>query len=527
MAFRSRWWSVAGVAAALALGAGRAWGQVPDGWQSQAIGGAAPEGAVAVDEDGVWSLKGGGRGIGGGADQLQFVFRHLKGDGSFTARLVAQEGEAPRAGVMLRETTAPGARHLFTGVSAGGGGVVTLRVETDAGAQSLGDDLFAAALPVYLRVQRAGNEVQAFTSADGVLWRAVAGPRRVALPETLLVGLAVSSNTEGQLASAIFDRVLPEEGQVSPTAFVACGGDAGALLTWRPVPGAVGYLVFRGAIDASVDTLVRLTEQPVAQASYTDLAPGLQNGTPVLYAVTPVLRAPDGTQRLGLTTVTATTPTAAPGLRACSIGEPVGPPGSVRFDDATGRITLRATGPSIGGRADRFFFAGRSFQGDFEMTVKLVGPPESAARKRESRRGVPLEPEDGAPPPRAPEALPAGLMVREALEPGSRFFMAFVSPAEGVGLLWRGIADDLTEGPGEPLIDRDRVVFPLWLRIVRSGNTLAAFSSTDGETFAPLGEPYPFVENLPSTLEVGLALVGGGPQRPGVAQFSDFQIEPR
>jgi hypothetical protein len=105
--------------------------------------------------------------------------------------------------------------------------------------------------------------------------------------------------------------------------------------------------------------------------------------------------------------------------------------------------------------------------------------------------------------------------------------MSFVSPTRGGGNLWRGAADEIAEDPGEPLIDRDKVVFPLWLRLTRTGNTLAASSSKDGTTFEPLGEPYTFVDNLPGTLEVGLALTGNGPQRPGQASFTDFRVEPR
>jgi hypothetical protein len=511
-----------------------AWSQLPTDWKAADIGGAAPEGATSVSEDGLWSLKGGGTGVAGGGDQFRFAYRELKGDGSFTARLMSLEGgdaKQARAGVMLRESDAPGALNLFAGLSAGRDGLATARGATGGDTLDLGDGLFPNSVPVYLRVQRIANEVQAFVSADGQLWRALAGPRTVALKETALLGMAASGHTAGQLATATFDSVSVEAGRVSPSGLTACGADRGALLSWRPVRGAVGYLVYRGPIDATADKLMRLTASPVAMASYVDVTPGLPNDAPVLYAVTPVLLDTNGQRVEGLPTVTATVPTATPGLAACSIAEPASRPGSVAFDAANSTLTLTATGPTIGGYVDRFFFAARSFTGDFEVTVKLLAQPGTTSSQKTRRRPAGETVPVGDPEPEAPqtatEEIVAGLMVRESLEPGSRFFMEFVSPVQGAGLLWRGAPDELTEGPEAPLIDRDKVPSPFWLRVARVGNTLTAFSSTDGKEFKQMGEPYPFADNLPGPLYVGLALTGRGAAKPGQAKFAEFKIEPR
>jgi hypothetical protein len=523
-------WLSAGVFITLAVGGGIAFGQVPEGWTAKDIGGGAPDGATAFNEEGVWSLKGGGAGVTGAADQFQYAFRDLKGDGSFTARLVSQEGGDPkqaRAGVMLRESDDPAARNLFAALSTGREGIATLRPEPGAATQELGDGLFPRSLPVFMRVQRLGSEVQGFASTDGRLWRALAGPRTLNLPETIKVGLAASSFAAGQTTTATFDNVVLDPGLVSPTGLTACGGDSGALLTWRPVQQAAGYMVYRGPLDAAADKLQRLTSAPIAQASYTDSAPGLTNGTPVLYAVTPVFKLADGTLREGLSTATATTPTNAIGFAACSIAEPAGPPGRVELDTGTGTLTLTATGPTIGGRADRFFLADQTFGGDFQVTVKLLATPGTTSQKRR-RPGGPVLPPPGAPSsPAQPEDLQAGLMIRESLEPGSRFFFAYVSPVQGAGLLWRGVTDEATESPGAPLIDRDKVPTPFWLRLTRAGNTITAFSSTDGTNFQPLGDPYPFADNLPNMVHVGLALTGRGPSHPGQARFAEFKLEPK
>jgi hypothetical protein len=495
-----------------------------------------PAGATAYSEDGVWGLKGGGKGVAGTADQFQFAFHDLKGDGSFTARLMTLEGgeragppppKEARAGVMLREGADPSARNLFAALSAGREGLVSVRPEPGAATQELGDHLFPHSLPIYLRVQRVGTEVQGFASTDGRLWRALAGPRTVNVPESVQVGLAVSSHADGQLTSATFDNVVLEPGLVSPTGLTACGGDSGALLTWRPVRQAVGYLVYRGPLDATPDKLQRLTNSPIPGASYTDTAPGLTNGTPVLYAVSPVFRLADGSMQEGHVTATATTPTNAHGFAACSIAEPVGPPGHVELDEATGTLTVTGAGPFIGGRADRFFLADQSVSGDFQVTVKLLANPAPPAQKPRPRPNGNLPRTEPPPPAGAPEDIQAGLMIRESLEPGSRFFYEYVSPLQGAGLLWRGVSDDAVESPGAPLIDRDKVPSPLWLRLTRAGNTITAFSSTDGKTFKPLGDPYDFADNLPGTVNVGLAVTGRGAGRPGQARFAEFMVEPK
>src|SRR5262249_5233718 len=160
--------------------------------------------------------------------------------------------------------------------------------------------------------------------------------------------------------------------------------------------------------------------------------------------------------------VAATTPTNATGFAACSIAEPASRPGRVELDAATGALTVTATGPSIGGRADRFFLADQTFNGDFQVTVKLLATPGTTSQKRRPPRGPVLPPTEAPAPPAPPQDVQAGLIIRESLEPGSRFFMAFVSPIQGAGLLWRGVTDEAVESPGAPLIDRDKVPMPLW-----------------------------------------------------------------
>jgi hypothetical protein len=521
----------AGLCVALGVMGTPACADVPAGWTAQDIGGAMPPGATTYSEDGVWGLKGGGAGVTGAADQFQFAFHDLKGDGSFTARLMTLEGgdaKQARAGVMLREGADAGARNLFVALSAGRQGLVTVRPETGAATQELADHLFPHSLPIYLRVQRVGTELQGFASTDGRLWRALAGPRTVNVPETVQVGLGVSSHADGQLAATTLDNVALEPGLVSPTGLTACGGDSGALLTWRPVRQAAGYLVYRGPLDATADKLQLLTTSPIPNASYMDAAPGLTNGTPVLYAVSPVFKRADGSLQEGHVTATATTPTNAHGFAACSIAEPAGPPGHVELDAATGTLTVTAAGSFIGGRADRFFMADQSTSGDFQVTVKLLANPAPPAQKpRPARPDRNLPRTEPSPPPAPPADIQAGLMIRESLEPGSRFFYAYVSPAQGAGLLWRGVSDEAVESPGATLIDRDKVPSPLWLRLTRAGNTISAFSSTDGTTFKPLGDPYPFADNLPGSLHVGLAVTAGVAGRPGQARFAEFKVEPR
>ena len=80
-------------------------------------GRAAPTGGIAYDEaTATYSLTGAGADIWGTADQFQYAYKMLNGDGSMVAR-VASVGtgtsEWSKGGVMIRQSLAAGSTHAF------------------------------------------------------------------------------------------------------------------------------------------------------------------------------------------------------------------------------------------------------------------------------------------------------------------------------------------------------------------------------------------------------------------------------
>lgn len=61
--------------------------------------------------------------------------------------------------------------------------------------------------PYWLRLTRIGNVFQAYQAPDGSVWSQFGGNQTITMPPDLLVGLAVSSRSDGVLATATFDNL--------------------------------------------------------------------------------------------------------------------------------------------------------------------------------------------------------------------------------------------------------------------------------------------------------------------------------
>jgi hypothetical protein len=62
--------------------------------------------------------------------------------------------------------------------------------------------------PLYLKLVRSANTFTAYTSSDGVTWTLVPGSSQtIAMPSSILAGMAVTSHNTGALSTATFDTV--------------------------------------------------------------------------------------------------------------------------------------------------------------------------------------------------------------------------------------------------------------------------------------------------------------------------------
>ncbi len=179
----------------------------PPGWNGADIGNPPLPGSDSY-ANGVWTVAGSGRDIGGTADQFHLAWQTLPGDGGISARVVteANTNSRARAGVMLRQSTDPGAP-FYAMLVTPQRGIFVLRRATQGGGVSTVASL-PGTTPIFVQVSRSGNTYTAAMSNDGVTWTVVPGSSStMTMPGAVLAGLAVTSHTLTQVNTATFDQV--------------------------------------------------------------------------------------------------------------------------------------------------------------------------------------------------------------------------------------------------------------------------------------------------------------------------------
>jgi hypothetical protein len=161
-------------------------------------------------------------------DNLHFVHQPLSGDGSITARVVAQEDshEWAKAGVIVKERLEVGAPYAALLVTPDHG----VRMQWDFGHDVAGSE--GGAAPWWLRLTRSGDVVTGYESADKTNWQQVGEVDLGDLPSTVEVGLFVASpdavvikrqygsnfvNETPTRGEAVFDNVSVEADGGSPS----------------------------------------------------------------------------------------------------------------------------------------------------------------------------------------------------------------------------------------------------------------------------------------------------------------------
>ncbi len=182
--------------------------QLPSPWIGGDIGITGFPGS-AVEASGKFTVRGSGSDIWGTADQFQFVSRPINGDGSLTARITGPSNTNAwaKAGVMIRESAAPGSRHAMMILSAASGLAFQRRLQTAGVSVNTGAALNSR---TWVRLARAGNLFTAYASTNGVAWDVI-GSANIAMPAGALMGLVVTSHNNGAVSQADFQNVTALE----------------------------------------------------------------------------------------------------------------------------------------------------------------------------------------------------------------------------------------------------------------------------------------------------------------------------
>ena len=192
---------------------------VVDAFESVEVGSPVPAGSTVVVENGVaYDITAGGSDISGSSDRFRFAHRQRTGDFDVRVRIASltRAHDWSKAGLMARESLAPGSRNVFIMSTPDVSGYRISSRFTDGGS-TLSTGTGVVTYPnTWVRLKRVGNVFTGYRSTDGVNWVQV-GSRNLALPATVYFGMAVTSHNTTRTATAQF-RDLGDVTPVAPAA---------------------------------------------------------------------------------------------------------------------------------------------------------------------------------------------------------------------------------------------------------------------------------------------------------------------
>jgi regulation of enolase protein 1 (concanavalin A-like superfamily)/dipeptidyl aminopeptidase/acylaminoacyl peptidase len=185
-------------------------GPLPSPWSDQDVGATGAAGSASLS-GGLFTVKGSGSNVWGSSDGFNFVSQPIGGDVTIVARLTGMDNTSTfaKAGLMIRESTAPDAAHVILDVRP------TNDLEFMTRAVSGAETTFLATAvqppPAWLRLIRSGPAITGWVSPDGVTWTLV-GQTTLAIGSNAVVGLVVCSVAPGVMDTATFDNVRVSNG---------------------------------------------------------------------------------------------------------------------------------------------------------------------------------------------------------------------------------------------------------------------------------------------------------------------------
>jgi outer membrane protein assembly factor BamB len=554
----------------------------PSGWTCQDVGNPTPLAGSQFVVAPNWTVQAGGSDIWGTYDAFRLLSQPLAGDGTVSVRVDTQSNSSTwaKAGVMIRATNDPSSPYFAAFVTPGNGVVAQWR-STQGG--STGQVATTGIAPQWLQVSRAGSTYTAYTSADGTTWTAIPGSSvSLTMTGTLLAGLAVTSHNGGAMSTVTFDTVTLTNAAPPPPSCPSgwtcadigsvgvAGGQSLTAGTWT-VQGGGGdiwdvadnfhyvsqSLTTDGGVSAraiaqtntsvwaKAGVMMRATIDPGSPYYAAFVTPGngvavqwrtAQGGTSsqvLLAATTPVYirvaraggsysaySSPDGstwTLVPGSTVNLGLTGTVLAGLAVTShswgilssatfdtvlfqsmplpwLDTDIGSPALVGSASSTsGVFSVNAGGADIYGTADQLHYAYQSTTGNTTFSARVTGQANTSSWAK------------------------SGLMLRATTDPGSPNYFAFVTPGNGVAVQWRK-----TQGGSTSQVKAAGTV-PVYLEIVRSGNTFTSYTSADGATWTAIpGSSVTFT--MPATVLAGLATTSHNTSKTGTATFDTISF---
>ena len=258
---------------------------------------------------------------------------------------------------------------------------------------------------------------------------------------------------------------------------------SGGTVSWKSMLGATHYSVQRRTSSGGSSFQTIATD--ISATSFTDPSPtsGATNSYRIISHAGTYTSQPSA--ELGF--VYSPLPT---GWIQQDIGS-VGLAGSTTYLDTT--FTLKGSGADIEGAADGCHFVSQILSGDFVITARLASMDNTDYRAK------------------------AGLMVRETIAANAKYVALLVTPqGGGTRMQWRS-----TEGGNTSNHELSVRNAPLWLRLVRSGNTITGWQSNDGVTWR---DQHAVILPMNSAVQIGLAVTSHKNDTLNTATFQNVDL---
>jgi len=252
-----------------------------------------------------------------------------------------------------------------------------------------------------------------------------------------------------------------------------------ATLTWNDVDSETSYLVERSTTGGTWNT-TGTTSAGVTTFTETGLLPGVAYSYRVRATNSAGPSQPS-------TSVTATTQ-----LYAGNLGNPA-QKGSVTWNSETA-LTMLAGGTDIQGTKDQGYFTAKAITGDFDVRVRVESLTATDPWAK------------------------AGLMARVSTAENARNAFVYDTPTVArMQFRTAGGGSTTSAGTGSSALPDG------WLRLVRTGNVISGYSSTDGISWTLVSSQA--MTDLPATMYVGLAATSHKATALTTAAFADLAFD--
>lgn len=554
----------------------------PTGWNCADVGYSTPAGSQSLS-NGTWTVLGGGADIYGTYDQFRYVWQQLTGDGVVSAHITSQANDNiwAKAGVMIRQTTDPGAMYYAALVTPGNGIVVQYRSAQGGGAQQIAK-ITTGAVPAYLMVTRSGNVFSAYTSSDGTTWSLITGSSvTIAMIGAVQAGMAVSSHDASFLDTVTFDTVTISASLLCPAGWscadignpTPAGTQSESNGTWTVQAGGADIygtsdqfhyiwqsLAADGSVSAQVTSqtntssnakagvMLRLSSDPGSPFYDAVVTPG--HGVAVQYRKNQGGSAQQSTNLTALTVpiylmVARAGVTFSAYTSSDDVNWTLVPGSSVTLPNMTGTLLagIAATSHSTTKLSAVMFSSVTISTCPLNWNCADIGSPVPSGGQSESNGtwtitaggndiwGVsdtfhyvwqPLS-GDGVVNAQvltqssSSTWAKAGVMIRQSTDPGAMYYAALVTPGNGIVVQYRS-----AQGGNTSQVKISGTV-PTYLLVQRVGTTFSAYTSPDGSTWTLVPGSSVTITMTGSVL-AGLAATSHNSNALGTVSFGNVNV---